>query len=104
VLHILVGFVEGVDDKPPLDRHRLSPLLVTEHDPTTKPPLGRLALSVANGIRPHVGHEDGNLRFGRLIAPGELVGQIELGTAGNYTQDEQTPRPKKHARYTFMVY
>lgn len=103
VLHVPVGFIEGVNDKLPIDRHRLSPLLVAEHDPTAEPPLGSLALRVANGVRPHVGHEDGDFRFRRFVAPGEFVGQIELGTAVNRTQDKQTPGPEKYARHTFMV-
>ena len=95
VFHLLVGFIEGVDRKPPVDGHRLSPLLVTEHDPTTESSLGRFALSVTNRIGPGVGHQDGDSWLRRFVAPGEFVGQIELRTAGKHSQDEQTPGPKE---------
>ena len=104
MLHVLVGFIEGVDGELPVDGYRLSSLLVTEHDPATESSLGGFALSVANRIGPGVGHQDGNSRFRRFVAPGEFVGQIELRAAAKQTQDEQTPRPKKYTKYAIIVY
>ena len=104
VFHVLVGFIEGVDGELPVDCHRLSSLFITEHDPATESSTGRFALSVANGIGPDVGHRDWNSRFRRLVVPSELLRQIELRTAGEHAQDEQTPSAKKSTNYTFMVY
>ena len=104
MFHVLAVFIEGVDDKLPVDGHRLSPLLVAEHDPAAESSLGRFALRVANGIGPHVGHQDGDSRLGWFVVPGEPVGQIELGTAGEQTQDEQTAGPKRYTEYTLMVH